>query len=428
MIENQETLAKIKEANPNLNDIIIDGNLMYFNGQSIDISNFSISSLMSDELPFANDLTTLTSEDVFKIISLHALTVNSKEKDDIDKAKEELNIKDSGKMNAHVFYKNDEFGKRKQYINVVDSTGRNNVFVNDVPEIYENIEIFVESVNSTENINAEELCRELNRKFKNVRLEDTYDLLHSEKTSKDFTNKINNFESQHKNDKHFAVGNEEEDILISNDHTVASYERDADGNLIQENFANNSNNEQGSNPTDETSDTTDVTPNVEGSEQNRDTFLNNDVDQFVAIKLISFEKFENLINSIEEHTEQEEYEIGLFNSYLGELMLYRDYLLPDLRDVLSRFESLMEKFEVAEENTLNQNQTNELNKYHELAEKNEITKNEKRKLDMDLMVKKLEYQKPDINGGKVKTKVLIIIMLVVLALLAVACVTLVLIN
>ena len=159
-------------------------------------------------------------------------------------------------------------------------------------------------------------------------------------------------------------------------------------------------------------------PDAPGTAGN--AFVNKDVDQFKVINLISIEKFKKLVNSIEEHTKEEEFELGLINAYFGELMLYKYYLLPDLKRLLQFFEQMMLEFATAKDGSLNKNQSDELDKYYELIQKNDVIKKNKQEKNKDLMIKKLELQKPQNEGGYIKTRVLVIVMLVITALLSLA--------
>ena len=424
---NEYALKKLQEKNPNLMDISIKGNLLFYEGKTIDISNFSIGELMTDELPLINNINSLNSEDVFTIIELHALLINSKIKMMNDSKRQQATFQSnkSNKLFAQTFKKFDQLGREKQYIHVVDSFGKDNVYVNERHESFDDMDEFINNVCNTSTLSPEELCNFLEQKFRKIHLTDTYDLARDSKTNEDFNNKIKNFDEQHRNDRNFAVGNVEEDILISNDHTISSYKRDREGNLIQENFANAEikRTMTDSVPTHnhEETEKREEIQNQQSSNNDEDSFVNNEVDEFKIINLISFEEFSNLINSEDEYTQKEEYEIGLFNGYLEKLMLYEDYLLPDLQRILNMFKQMMEVFEVAEDGTLNRNQNKELNKFYEMQEKNEKIKKDNNQLqEVNSNVNKLILQKPNINSGYVKTKILIIVMLVTAALLSLA--------
>ena len=424
---NEYALKKLQEKNPNLMDISIKGNLLFYEEKTIDISNFSIGELMTDELPLINNINSLNSEDVFTIIELHALLINSKIKMMNDSKRQQTTFQSnkSNQLFAQTFKKFDQLGREEQYIHVVDSFGKDNVYVNERHESFDDMDEFINNVCNTSTLSPEELCNFLEQKFRKIHLTDTYDLARDSKTNEDFNNKIRNFDEQHRNDRNFAVGNVEEDILISNDHTISSYKRDREGNLIQENFANAEikRTMTDSVPTHnhEETEKREEIQNQQSSNNDRDSFVNNEVDEFKIINLISFEEFSNLINSEDEYTQKEEYEIGLFNGYLEKLMLYEDYLLPDLQRILNMFKHMIEVFEVAEDGTLNRNQNKELNKFYEMQEKNEKIKKDNNQLqEVNSNVNKLILQKPNINSGYIKTKILIIVMLVTAALLSLA--------
>lgn len=424
---NEYALKKLQEKNPNLMDISIKGNLLFYEGKTIDISNFSIGELMTDELPLINNINSLNSEDVFTIIELHALLINSKIKMMNDSKRQQATFQSnkSNQLFAQTFKKFDQLGRERQYIHVVDSFGKDNVYVNERHESFDDMDEFINNVCNTSTLSPEELCNFLEQKFRKIHLTDTYDLARDSKTNEDFNNKIRNFDEQHRNDRNFAVGNVEEDILISNDHTISSYKRDREGNLIQENFANAEIKKTmtDSVPTHnhEETEKREEIQNQQSSNNDRDSFVNNEVDEFKIINLISFEEFSNLINSEDKYTQKEEYEIGLFNGYLEKLMLYEDYLLPDLQRILNMFKHMIEVFEVAEDGTLNRNQNKELNKFYEMQEKNEKIKKDNNQLqEVNSNVNKLILQKPNINSGYIKTKILIIVMLVTAALLSLA--------
>ena len=130
---NENTLKMLQEMNPQLMDITIKGNMLFYKDKSVDISNFSISELTSDELPLVNDISSLSSEDVFNIINIHALVIEAKNKGLLEDKKENVSLPEEEKTQliAQTFKKKDSLGNEKQYIHVVDSFGKDNVYVND---------------------------------------------------------------------------------------------------------------------------------------------------------------------------------------------------------------------------------------------------------------------------------------------------------
>ena len=75
--KNMTTLATMQGISSALSELKIEGDELVYNGQRVNISKFDMSLLMGDQLPFESQLANLTPEDVYKIISLHAVTMES---------------------------------------------------------------------------------------------------------------------------------------------------------------------------------------------------------------------------------------------------------------------------------------------------------------------------------------------------------------
>ena len=125
--KNMGTLLNIQGINEALTALAIDGDELVYGNRRVNVSKFDIELLMGDSLPFESQLTTLTPEDVFKIISLHAITLENKglEKEETKnetelKALQERNPKLS---NIVISYRETPLGRKEEYINIVDSNG-----------------------------------------------------------------------------------------------------------------------------------------------------------------------------------------------------------------------------------------------------------------------------------------------------------------
>ena len=318
-------------------------------------------------------------------------------------------------------------GSKQEYINIVDSEGKDHLLYNmynvDLMQMY--MEALTKFGSS--DITPEQLFEVFRERCTEVDLEDTYDMAHKSGTSEEFKTKMEDYEKKHIDDKHYALGNEENNILISNDHTVTSYERDTDGNLVQRDFANsaNQNSNTGENSSQSTSEAasgttppenTEVTENVqevmntEGelsvNEQDEITHLK---EEAIVIKLISQEEFYKLISSTTLLSEEEVKQIQLFNSYLEDLMVYRDYLLPELREILAKFEYVMSEYAVANEEELNQNQKTELNKYYEMQDNIEKRVLTNDNVNLENEVQKLKLVMPE-KEGKTSSVAIVLIM------------------
>ncbi len=429
--KNKNTLAAMQSINSALSDLKIEGDDLIYNGQRVNISNFDINLLMGDALPFESQLTTLTPNDVYKIISLHAITLASKTPTlATNKNEAELQAlqqKNPNLKNVVITTRELPNGSKQEYINIVDSEGVDHLLYNmynvDLMQMY----MEALSKYGSSDITPEQLYEVFKERCTEIQLEDTYDMSRRSGTSEEFKTKMDDYERQHLDDKHYALGNEENNILISNDHTVTSYERDDDGNLVQKDFSNSAIRDGELNTRDNVTtsgtsssggDTAPAEPAPETPEEpsaeeslsvNEEDAIAHLKEEAIAIKLISQEEFYRLISSSVELTEEELKQIQLFNSYLEDLMVYRDYLLPELRDILAKFEYLMGQYAVANDEELNENQRDELTKYYEMQENIEkrlITDNN---VSIDNEIQKLRLVMPE-KEGKTNSVVIILIM------------------
>ena len=407
--KNMGTLLSMQGINEALTALAIDGDELVYGNRRVNISKFDIELLMGDSLPFESQLTTLTPEDVFKIISLHAITLENKglEKEETKnetelKALQERNPKLS---NIVISYRETPLGRKEEYINIVDSNGvdhlLHNVYNADIIYLYK------EALNryGSVDITPEQLFESFKRNCIEVPLEDTYDMTHREGTSKEFITKMEDFESKHLGDKHYALGNEDNDILISNDHTVTSYTKDKQGNLIQNDFGDSTRENGEIAGSEGTSDNVQTEePSPLAANESEGVMIT--PETIKAIDLISEKEFYELINSARALTEEETKQLDLFNSYLEDLILYKDYLLPELRNILARFEEVMEKFAVTE--GLNNNQTTELDAYYQMqnnVEKRIINDNN---VSLDNEIQRLKLAMPEQQGNVNPTAIILI--------------------
>ena len=402
--KNKETLLKMQGINEALTSLTIEGNELVFGNKRVKMDNFDIDLLMGDSLPFESQLTTLTPEDVYKIISLHAITFgdNAPKKDQTKNEAELQALKEKNPKlsNIVISTRKDAAGNVEEYINIVDSNGVDHLLHNYYK--LDLIQMYIEALNKfgSVEITPEQLFEVFKKRCVEVPLEDTYDMRHRPGTSKEFMTKMEDFESKHLGDKHYALGNEENDILISNDHTVTSYTRDDEGNLIQNDFGNSTVSQVATGENGETTENNTLAANASEG-------LKIDAEAITAIKLISQEEFYQLITSIRELSEEEHKQVELFNAYLEDLILYRDYLLPELKEILARFEKVMEEYSVSED--LNNNQTNELDRYYQMqnnVEKRVITNNN---VSIENEIQRLRLTMPE-NKGNVNPTAIILIM------------------
>ena len=124
---NANTLAVLYEQSPTSFDgITLEENMLKYNGEEVDISGFNINDLLADNNNFAASLGSLSPEDVFKIIRLHATLLGNtntvtkgKEKDEDESQKKIETIKQENPLmkNISIVKKNDQ-GIKREYINI----------------------------------------------------------------------------------------------------------------------------------------------------------------------------------------------------------------------------------------------------------------------------------------------------------------------
>ena len=189
---NKYTLANLYDQFPeSFKDLTMDGNNLVYNGQSVDISKFNINDLLSEETNFAASLSVLSSEDIFKIIRLHSIHLEStlKNKNDNEQKIQIIKMENPLMQNINIV-KRVVDGFDEEYINIVDSIGEDHLFKNDrninVFDIYESLKIKYPG----KNITPDELIEEIDRKLYEVNMRTAPDIIDDSKTSEDYLNKI----------------------------------------------------------------------------------------------------------------------------------------------------------------------------------------------------------------------------------------------
>ena len=128
---NRELLANLYEQYPlSFDGLRIEGNNLCLGKESCDISKFNIYDLIDGNSNFLANMNGMTAEDIFKIIRLHTLTLESEFAKDRNAEKlEYIKQSDPQLRNITIVPKNERTGK-EEIIVIVDSTGRDRVFVN----------------------------------------------------------------------------------------------------------------------------------------------------------------------------------------------------------------------------------------------------------------------------------------------------------
>lgn len=430
---NRYALANLYEQFPDtFKDLRIQGEYLVFGNESCDISKFNIYDLIDGNTSFSANLDSLTAEDVFKIIRLHTLSLESKYKN--NEKLEIIKRENPLLRNVTIIPRNERTGK-EEIINIVDSNGRDNMFVNtyriDFFDVYEAVK---ENVGSKD-VAPEDLIREINRRIHRINLESARDLEDKPSVSEDYENKITRVNDPYRGSNSVNVyGNEDYDVAIvsdsrsKDDHEVVTFDRDEYGDTIIESHRQDI----------EGKDT--VKKGIQEEVIDSDNSLTDNKDEDVMVEeekeedllpLISTEEFYNLLKANRELNAEEKQNLETYYAFLGDLMLYEQYLLPELMQVLNTFRSYVLDLSVKIEKALEEvtiNQRNCVSKAEELEEKAVKLKDTvvKDELDYETTSNKaterslrLERRYKDANEGFVSTFGIIVCIIVVVIILTI---------
>ena len=436
---NRGALANLYEQFPeSFQGLRIQGQYLVYGGESCDISKFNIYDLVNGSTHFSANLDSLTAEDIFRIIRLHSLSLVSK-----DKNEEKLNIiKQENPLlrNVTIIPRNERTGK-EEIINIVDSTGRDNMFVNtyriDFFDVYEAVKA---KVGSSE-VTPEDLIAEINRRIHHVDLESKRDLDERSDVREDFDNKMRNVSEPYNSSNSINVyGNEDLDIaLISDsrskdDHEIVTFERNEFGDTVAENHKQDI---ESQDTITRTGSSTTIETDAKAEDVEEENVLQKDDVEDEIIPLISSEEFYHLLDSNEELSAQQKEDVATYYAFLGDLMLYEEYLLPELMAVLNTFRSYILDLSVKAdeaEAALTHNQEDALDKAVELEEKAVKSKDTVVNDELDYETTqqkateralKLERKYQNASEGFVSTFAIIVCILIVVIILTIITLTLV---
>ena len=186
---NRRVLSGLAEAYPDsFNDLSIEGNMLCYSGESVDISQFNINDLLTEENAFASSLGGLTSEDVFRIIRLHAVMLESKNATNKMDKTEIIKKENPLLRNISIVTRTNENGS-EELINIVDSKGNDHLFEND-----RNLDLLYlcELIRNRKgsDVTPEELIAIMHDKLPEVMLEKAERLAEKQTTTEDFAHKM----------------------------------------------------------------------------------------------------------------------------------------------------------------------------------------------------------------------------------------------
>lgn len=407
---NADILAMLYEQCPQSFDgITLDGNMLKYNNDEVDISGFNLNDLLSDNNNFAASLNTLSPNDVFKIIRLHAILLGNttsitRNKEDNESQKRMNIIKQENQLmrNISIVNKNDE-GIKREYINIVASDGKDHLFPNDrnvnIFDIYELLKI----QNGGKDVTPDELIAAIYRKLYDVKLSTAESLIDKSSTSEDFANKLEKINEPYKESKSVrVVGNEEHDIAVISDmddpsnHRVVTFDQNKFGDLVVNEHAQNvvgtdtisqKGNDSGSS----------TTSGVDETIESQNEVFEKDEEEVKAI-LITTQEFYRLLNSSEMLTEEQRDSINLYYGYLGDLIIYEDYLVPELRKMLNDFRNYVYELEYGDVHVpLNDKQREAISKLEEMGKTEELSHDNLQPEQIDSSIKRLQKIKPADN-------------------------------
>lgn len=412
---NANTLAVLYEQSPTSFDgITLEENMLKYNGEEVDISGFNINDLLADNNNFAASLGSLSPEDVFKIIRLHATLLGNtntvtkgKEKDEDESQKKIETIKQENPLmrNISIVKKNDQ-GIKREYINIVDSTGKDHLFPNDrnvnVFDIYDLLKL-----QHGDNVTPDQLIEAVYRKLYDVRLNTAENLMDKESTSEEFANKLERVNEPYKHDKNTGVvASEEHDIAIIADkddpgnHRVVTFDQNEFGDLL---VNQHDQNVVGTDTISRTTTETSLVDSEAGVDETVDS--NNEVfekdEEKIEALLIQTQEFYDLLNSPEQLTEEQRNSVNLYYGYLGDLIIYEDYLVPELRKMLLDFRAYVYELQYGDVHVpLNEKQREAITKLEEMEQVDELDQDNLSPDKVEDSVKKLQRIRPVDNYGQ----------------------------
>ena len=409
----------------------LDGNNLVYRGETCDISHFNLNDLLMGDSQFANSLSVLSGEDVFRIIRLHTIMMSktsdvSLKKNDSKKKVELIQQENPLMRNISIVERHNGIDI-DEYINIVDSKGENHLFRNetgvDVFSIYEMLK-----AQKGDQVTPDDLITAIHRRIHEVRMSNASDVMETDKVSEDFSNKLKQVNDPYKTNNSYKVsGNEQDDIAIVTDLSnpqkseIKTFDQ-RDGDLIINSHGQNVHETTTSKVQGEERTTVDQTSSITNDTASEKGIVDNKEQQDL-IHLMPLAEFFRLYSpsNTTPFSAEERKNVDLYYDYFGDLILYEDYLLPELRAVLNSIRNFVIEIEVNLEDLeqATQRQRELVQKRDELEEKknskdvsNDLNKEQE-------YVKKLMLEKPNESGSISTLQVLVIIIGVAIILTAI---------
>lgn len=381
---------------PEFKKFDIKDNQIGFNGQLIDFTYFDFYDFYAKNPNFKNNLPNLNAEAIFEILQIHAKFYDEENK------KQEMTTEDFDNITKdneilqkfHLIHNNKKVeGVVKNYIHYQDKSGKNYLLSDtngeDVLKAYDAL-----LAGRGQNFTEAELFAYLNSGKKSITLECLNDALMRNNATEEHLNNLKLL-----NDRNHAIGNtldtplgnDEEKIYISN------------GVIITFNL--NKHNEY-------------VKESHEVSEESKDVSIESSVQEEKIVEkekipLISFEEYSELIFKQSPYTEEEENKIKIFENYIFDVIVYKDYLIPEIYEYYTQFCNLTNYLYAIKDPT--QNIIDTIKRYEDMFARSENVVLE----NVPEKVAKLIRTNPNLDkAGSTSTAIYITILIIVIGILA----------
>lgn len=385
---------KMLQVNPNIRNIKYDpkSDSLYLNGKSVSLKNFDLLSFLQNPQMslFTSDFATLKEEDIYKVIEIHAKSIEIAQ----EKKKEEEQLNDLTKLanpenensNIHIIHKKEEYGE-KILVHYVDEQGVDHVLdkyaPTDISAVYQSL-----LQSGKQKITDKDIYEALERRMKNVSLESSVAANNKMERSKEYLHEMNALEKGNRENATTVKGNEEHNVFLK-DHEVVTFDKNENGDLIRESHTGTDieNREADANETEKVEQPTD------------------EIAKELETKRISIEKYFSYIHKETPLTEKETEEKNYMESYFYDLQTYEKYLLPELANLLRIYRNEIEKIAFLENK--NENEANALKAYQDMQERLDLSQN--KELNQE-KIRELIRKKPELKeAGYVQSSLLAIL-------------------
>lgn len=380
---------------PEFKKFDIRDNQIGFNGKYIDFTYFDFYDFYAKNPNFKNNLPNLNAEAIFEILQIHAKFYDEENK------KQEMTTEDFDNITKdneilqkfHLIHNNKKVeGIVKNYIHYQDKSGKNYLLSDtngeDVLKAYDAL-----LSSRGQNFTEEELFAYLNSGKKSITLECLNDALMRNNATEEHLNNLKLL-----NDRNHAtgntldtpLGNDEEKIYISN------------GVIITFNL--NKHNEY-------------VKESHEVSGESKDVSIESGIQEEKIVEkdkipLISFEEYSELIFKQSPYTEEEENKIKIFENYIFDVIVYKNYLIPEIYEYYTKVCNLTNYLYAIKEPT--QNITDTIKRYEDMFARSENVVLE----NVPEKVAKLIRTNPNLDkAGSTSTAIYITFLIIIIGIL-----------